>query len=461
MKKNYRYEKDSLGTKKIDNTKLWGAQTQRSLENFKIGSEKMPVEVIIAFGYQKKAAALSNMKLGKLDKLIGETIIKSCDQIINLRLINEFPLSVWQTGSGTQTNMNVNEVISNYSIKILKGKVGSKYPVHPNDHVNLSQSSNDTFPTVMHIACNELIENKLEKSVDFLIEELESKSKKFKNIIKIGRTHTQDATPITLGQEFSGYLHQIKKNKKRISIAKNELTYVVQGGTAVGTGINAPNNFDKVFCRNLSKLTKTLYRPSSNKFEGIASHDTMVNLSASLNLLAVSLFKITNDLRFLGSGPRAGLGELILPENEPGSSIMPGKVNPTQIEALSMACIQVMGNNSSVSIAGSQGHFELNAFKPVILINIIQSINLLSDSINSFVKNCLIEIKPNLKKIDNHLKNSLMLVTALNNHIGYDNAAKIAKKAYKENLTLKEAAIDLKLINEKDFDKLIQPKKMI
>ena len=461
MKKKYRIETDSLGEKKINYQRLWGAQTQRSLENFQIGNEKIPVEVITAFGYQKKAAALSNIKFGKINSKIGSAIIYACDQIINLKLLDEFPLSVWQTGSGTQTNMNVNEVISNVAIKKLKGKIGSKKPVHPNDHVNLSQSSNDTFPTVMHIACNELIEIKLIKSLKILIRELDAKSKKFKNIIKIGRTHTQDATPITLGQEFSGYFQQIKNNYERLINAKKELKFLAQGGTAVGTGINSPENFDLEFCKNLSLLTKNKYRPAKNKFESIASHDVMVNLSGTLNTLAVSLFKIANDIRFLGSGPRSGLGELILPENEPGSSIMPGKINPTQIEALTMVCTQVMGNHSTTTIAGSQGHFELNAFKPVILYNNLQSIHLLSDSINSFVKNCLKGIKPDINRIKIHLENSLMLVTALNEHIGYDNAAKIAKKAFKENLTLKEAAIKLDLINSNDFDKLVQPKKMI
>lgn len=457
----FRIEFDSLGKKKIESSKLWGAQTQRSLENFKIGNEKMANEVIIAFGYQKKAAAITNMQLGKLNSKIGNAIIDACNQIINLKLKNEFPLSIWQTGSGTQTNMNANEVISNYALKKLGGKIGSKTPVHPNDHVNLSQSSNDTFPTVMHIACNQLIEEKLIKSLNKLISILISKSKEFKNIIKIGRTHTQDATPITLGQEFSGYLKQIKNSLNRIMIAKKELLSLVQGGTAVGTGINAPKKFDKLFCKNLSKIIKNKYIPSSNKFEGIAAHDSIINLSGSLNSLAVSLFKITNDIRFLGSGPRSGLGELILPENEPGSSIMPGKVNPTQIEALSMVCAQVIGNHSTITFAGTQGHFELNAFKPVILHNTLQSIHLLSDSVQSFIDNCLKQIRPNNKKIKEHLDNSLMLVTALNEYIGYDNSAKIAKKAFNENLTLKEAALKLKLINENDFDRIVSPKKMV
>ncbi|MDC0192704.1 class II fumarate hydratase [Alphaproteobacteria bacterium] len=461
MKKKFRIEKDSIGNKKIESSCLWGAQTQRSLENFDIGREKIPNEVIIAIGYQKKAAALTNIQLGKLDNKIGKAIIAVCDQIINSNLNSQFPLSVWQTGSGTQTNMNANEVISNCAIKKLKGKMGSKTPVHPNDHVNLSQSSNDTFPTVMHIACNQIIEKKLINSLKKIKKILSNKNKIYKNIIKIGRTHTQDATPITLGQVFSGYLEQIKNNEKRILEAKKELKFVVQGGTAVGTGINAPKEFDKYFCKNLSKITKSIYKPASNKFEGIAAHDSLVNLSSALNGLATSLFKISNDIRFLASGPRAGLGEIILPTNEPGSSIMPGKVNPTQIEALSMVCLQVMGNNLTTTIAGSQGHFELNAFKPVIIYNIIQSLNLLSDSIDSFVEKCLIELKPNKKNIRENLLNSLMLVTALNDFIGYDNTAKIAKKAFKENLTLKEAAIKLKLIDIKKFDRIVQPKKMV
>ena len=461
MKKKFRIEKDSLGNKKIDNSRLWGAQTQRSLENFKIGREKMPKEIIVALGYQKKAAALTNIQLGKLNPKIGKAIIFACNQIISLKLVDEFPLSIWQTGSGTQTNMNANEVISNCAIKKLGGKIGSKKPVHPNDHVNLSQSSNDTIPTVMHIACNQLIEEKLINALKKLKKTLANKSKNYNDIIKIGRTHTQDATPITLGQEFSGYLEQIKNNEKRIIEGKKEIQIIVQGGTAVGTGINSPKNFDKFFCKHLSKLTKNDYKPASNKFEGIATHDSLVNFSGILNTLATSLFKISNDIRFLASGPRGGLGEIILPANEPGSSIMPGKINPTQIEALSMVCVQVMGNHSTITIAGSQGHFELNAFKPVIVYNVLQSINLLSDAINSFVDNSLKNLKPNRKKINEHLLNSLMLVTALNEHIGYDNATKIAKLAFKENITLKKAAIKLKLIDEKKFDQIVQPKKMI
>ena len=456
-----RIEIDTLGPKIIKATNLWGAQTQRSLENFNIGNEIMPKEIIIALGFQKKAAAMANIKFGKLDKKIGKAIIKVCDKIINSKLMDEFPLSVWQTGSGTHTNMNANEVIGNYAIKLLKGKIGTKNPVHPNDHVNLSQSSNDVFPTVMHIACTNATNDKLLKSLEDLIKEFKKKVKIFNKIIKIGRTHTQDATPLTLGQEFSGYLEQLINNKKRILLALKELSFLAQGGTAVGTGINSPKNFDKIFCKYLSQHTRYKYLPAKNKFESIAAHDSLVNFSSTLNSLAISLLKIGNDIRLLASGPRSGLGELLLPENEPGSSIMPGKVNPTQIEALTMVCIQIMGNHTAVSLAGSQGLFELNVYKPLIVYNVLQSINLLSDVMNSFNKNCLTGIKANRKRIQKNVNNSLMLVTALNKHIGYDKAARIAKKAFKENISLKEAAISLKLISEKEFDKIIQLKKMI
>ena len=461
MKNKKRIEFDSLGSKKIEKNRLWGAQTQRSLENFKIGNEKIPSELIIALGQQKKAAAEANIELGVIDKKMGTLISKACDDIINLKLIEEFPLSVWQTGSGTQTNMNANEVISNYIIKKLNGKIGSKKPIHPNDHVNLSQSSNDTFPTIMHVAINELSIKYLIPTLKDLIKEFEKKKKIFQNIIKIGRTHTQDATPITLGDEFSAFCTQLKACLKRIEISKSELRYLAQGGTAVGSGINAPKKFDKVFCKYLNKLTKDNYKPSQNKFESLASHDPLINFSNSLKTLSLSLLKIINDIRFLASGPRSGLGELILPANEPGSSIMPGKINPTQIEALSMVCVQVIGNSITVDIAGSNGHFQLNAYKPVIAFNIIQSVNLINDGIKSFNKNCLKGLKANKIMIDNHLNNSLMLVTALNKSIGYDNAAKIAKKAFDENLTLKEAALKLKLISEEEFDKIVDPKKMI
>ena len=461
MTNKKRTESDSLGIKKIDSKRMWGAQTQRSLENFKISNDKMPKEIIIALGMQKKAAALANQNLGLLNKNLSNAIVKACDQVINLNLLDEFPLSVWQTGSGTQTNMNANEVISNYAIKILKGKIGSKSPIHPNDHVNLSQSSNDTFPTIMHIAANELTDTKLIPAIKNLIKEFEIKTKSYSKIIKIGRTHTQDATPLTMGDEFSGYLHQIQNNYKRIVLAKRELNYLAQGGTAVGSGINAPKNFDKIFCKYLNKMTKNKYKPAVNKFEVIANHDSLVNFSNSINTLAISLFKILNDIRFLSSGPRSGLGEINIPANEPGSSIMPGKVNPTQIEALSMVCCQIMGNNLAVTQGGAQGHFELNAFKPLIIFNVINSINLMADGINSFNKNCLKDLSINKENIKKHLNNSLMLVTALNKYIGYDNAAIIAKKAYDENITLKEAAIRLKLVTSEEFDSIVDPKNMI
>ena len=461
MKNKKRIEFDSIGSKKIDKNKLWGAQTQRSLENFKIGKEKIPTELIIALGQQKKAAAEANIELGVLNKKLGSLIIAACNDIINLKLIEEFPLVIWQTGSGTQTNMNANEVISNYIIKKLRGKIGSKEPIHPNDHVNLSQSSNDTFPTIMHVAINELSIKELIPNLKNLIKEFHKKKKVFEKIIKIGRTHTQDATPITLGDEFSAFYTQLQSCLSRIEISQSELKYLAQGGTAVGSGINAPNKFDKVFCKYLNKLTKDNYKPAQNKFEALSSHDSLVNFSNSLKTLSISLLKIINDIRFLASGPRSGLGELTIPANEPGSSIMPGKVNPTQIEALSMVCVQVIGNSTTVDLAGSNGHFQLNTYKPVIAFNIIQSVNLLSDGIKSFNNNCLKGLKANKEIINNHLNNSLMLVTALNKSIGYDNAAKIAKKAFNENLTLKDAALKLKLISEKDFDKIVDPKKMI
>ncbi len=461
MKYKKRIEQDSLGPKKIDSNRLWGAQTQRSLENFRIGSEKIPEEIIVALGKQKKAAAQANVQLGRLSNKIGKQIIDASNQIINLKLLDEFPLSVWQTGSGTQTNMNANEVICNYILKKTNKKIGNQNFIHPNDHVNLSQSSNDTFPTIMHIAINELTTGELVPNIKKFIYELKIKKRSFKNIIKIGRTHTQDATPITLGDEFSAFLTQINSCLDRILSAKKELNFLAQGGTAVGSGINAPKNFDKVFCKYLNKMTKNTYKPSKNKFEAIATHDSLVNFSNSLKTLSIAILKIINDIRFLASGPRSGIGELEIPANEPGSSIMPGKVNPTQIEALSMVCAQVVGNSTTVDIAGSNGHFQLNTFKPVIALNIIQSVNILSDGIKSFNNNCLKGIKPNKKNIQNHLNNSLMLVTALNNYIGYDNAAKIAKKAFNENLSLKEAALKLNLIDEAEFDKIVDPKKMI
>lgn len=456
-----RQESDSFGAIEVPGDKYWGAQTQRSLENFKIGYEKMPKQLLRALGILKKAAALTNIQMGVLDPSLGEVIMRAADEVIEGKLDDHFPLVVWQTGSGTQTNMNINEVISNRSIEMLGGKLGSKVPVHPNDHVNYGQSSNDTFPTAMHIAAVTEICDNLIPSLQYLRKTMSKKSQEFKNIIKVGRTHLQDATPLTLGQEFSGYVTQIDFGIARIKNCLKHLYYLAQGGTAVGTGINTKIGFDKMFADNIAKITHKPFITAPNKFEALASNDAMVETSGALNVLAVSLMKIANDIRILGSGPRCGLGELILPENEPGSSIMPGKVNPTQCEAMTMVCAQVMGNNVAISIAGSNGHLELNVFKPVMIYNLLQSIWLLADVSRSFTDNCLKDIKANKQKINKFVQESLMLVTALNPHIGYDNAAKIAKKAYKEGVSLKEAAIDLKLLNEKQFDEWVRPEDMI
>ena len=461
MTNKKRIESDSLGNIKINKNKLWGAQTQRSLENFKIGSEKMPLEIIIALGKQKKAATQTNIELGVLNKKIGNQIISACNQIINLNLIDEFPLSVWQTGSGTQTNMNVNEVIANRAIEILGGKKGSKKPIHPNDHVNKSQSTNDVFPTAMHIAIAIEAKKKLLPSLEILNKELKKKASQFKNIIKVGRTHLQDATPLSLGQEFSGYQSQLEACISRIKNALNEIYFLAQGGTAVGTGINSKKGFDKKIIKEIKKITKLPFKPAKNKFAALAAHDEIVNFSGTLNTTAVCLMKIANDIRFLGSGPRAGYGELILPANEPGSSIMPGKVNPTQSEAVTMVCVKVIGNHNGITMAGSHGHFELNVFKPLIAHNILQSIDLLSDSAKNFAIYCIKGTKANKLRIKEYLDNSLMLVTALAPYIGYDNSAKIAKSALKNNTTLKEEALKTGLINEKDYDKIVSPKKMI
>ena len=388
-----RIEKDTMGEMNLPDDSYYGAQTQRAFQNFQISSLKMPRPMIAAMALIKRSAAVVNYKLGSLDSNIKDAIVKSSDEVIQGKFDNQFIVDIYQTGSGTSSNMNTNEVIANRACEILKGKKGDKSLVHPNDHVNFGQSSNDVIPTAIHISTTIELLKRLIPELKLLKKSLSKKSKEFNKIIKIGRTHTQDATPITLGQEFSGYCEQIRKNKERIINAKKELAYVPQGGTAVGTGMNAPKNFDKIFCKILSKIAKKNYFPAKNKFESIAAHDSLVNLSGTLNTLSVSLLKITNDIRFLASGPRSGLGELQLPENEPGSSIMPGKINPTQIEAINMVCLKVMGNHSSTSLAGSQGHFELNALKPLIIYNIVQSMNLLSDAINSFNKNCLKKIK--------------------------------------------------------------------
>ena len=456
-----RIEKDTMGEIEVPIEKYWGAQTQRSIENFPIGNDVMPIQLIRALGIQKKSAALANISLGKLDPTIGQAIVEAAQEIIDGKFDDNFPLVVWQTGSGTQTNMNVNEVISNRSIELLGGKMGSKKPVHPNDHVNKSQSTNDVFPTAMHISIAIRTTEKLLPSLKLLNQELKKKSKEFNKIIKVGRTHLQDATPITLGQEFSGYYSQLTKCIKRIELALEEIYFLAQGGTAVGTGLNTRRGFDKKIVLELKKMTKLPFKASENKFAALASHDPIVNFSGTMNTTAVCLMKIANDIRFLGSGPRAGYGELILPENEPGSSIMPGKVNPTQCEAVTMVCVKVIGNHNGITIAGSHGHFELNVFKPLIIHNILQSINIMSDSTKSFANFCIKGLKADRKKIKKFLDNSLMLVTALSPKVGYDNAAKIAKKAYKNGTTLREEAIKSGLINEKEYDKIVDPKKMI
>ncbi len=456
-----REETDAFGKISVANDRYWGAQTQRSLKNFKIGGEKMPTPLIRALGVVKLAASSVNKDMGILPPKIANAIGKAASEIIKGKLDDHFPLVVWQTGSGTQSNMNANEVISNRAIEILGGKIGSKTPVHPNDHCNLSQSSNDTFPTAMHIAAAIEISNNLIPAMEKLSLSLENKSKEFNKIIKIGRTHLQDATPVTLGQEFSGYFSQINNGIERIKKSSNELLYLAQGGTAVGTGLNSKKGFDKKFALQCKKITGLPFKTSLNKFEALATHDTMIEVSGSLNTIAASLFKIANDIRLLGSGPRSGLGEIQLPENEPGSSIMPGKVNPTQCEAMTMLCLQVMGNHSTITMSGSQGHFELNVFKPVIAYNILQSIKLLGDGCLSFTSNCIDGIKPNKAKISELLNSSLMLVTALAPVIGYDNASKIAKTAHKNGTTLKEEAVRLGYINEAEYDKIVIPKKMI
>ncbi len=458
---NTRKETDSMGTMKVPADYYWGAQTQRSLQNFKIGSERMPVPLIRAIGIQKKAAALANMALGEIDNKIGNAIIVAAQEVIDAKLNDHFPLVVWQTGSGTQSNMNANEVIANRAIELLGGTIGSKDPVHPNDHVNKGQSSNDSFPSAMHIAAAEEIYNCLLPALGNLKKELDGKSDLFTDCVKIGRTHTQDATPLTLGQEFSGYSKQIEYGIERVENSLPRLHQLAQGGTAVGTGLNAKQGFAQLFAEEVSKITGLPFTSAENKFEALAANDAIIESSGALNTLSASLMKIANDIRFLGSGPRSGLGELLLPENEPGSSIMPGKVNPTQCEALTMVCAQIMGNHVAITVAGSNGHFELNVFKPVMIYNFLQSIRLMADASKSFAKNCIRGIQANHTKIREQLENSLMLVTALNPHIGYDNAAKIAKLAHTEGTTLKEAALSLGLLTEIEFDALVQPETMI
>ena len=457
----FRKEFDSIGSINVPSDKYWGASTQRSKKYFDIGDFLVRPVLIKSIAIIKKAAAIVNYKNKDLDKKISGAIIKASNEIIQGKMNDNFPLKVWQTGSGTQTNMNVNEVIANRAIEILGGKKGTKKPVHPNDHVNKSQSTNDVFPTAMHIAIALQTRDTLIPSLNNLNSELKKKVKQFNKIVKIGRTHLQDATPLSLGQEFSGYQSQLEKSIERIKNALNEIYFLAQGGTAVGTGINTRKNFDKKIVNEIKKNYKIPFKPAKNKFAALAAHDSIVNFSGTLNTTAVCLMKIANDIRFLGSGPRAGYGELILPENEPGSSIMPGKVNPTQCEAVTMVCVKVIGNHNGITMAGSHGHFELNVFKPLIIHNILQSIKILSDSTSSFAKYCVSGIKADKNRIKELLDNSLMLVTALTPKIGYDNAAKIAKKALKNKTTLKYETLKSGLINEKEYNKIINPKKMI
>jgi len=457
----FRKEYDSIGKINVPSEKYWGASTERSKKFFDIGEVYVQKILIKSIAIIKKAAAIVHKREKQINTKIANSIIRASNEVISGKLESNFPLKVWQTGSGTQTNMNVNEVIANKAIEFLGGKLGSKKPVHPNDHVNKSQSTNDVFPTAMHIAIATETKNKLLPSLNLLNKELKNKVKKFKKIIKVGRTHLQDATPLTLGQEFSGYQSQLEDCINRIKNSVEEIYFLAQGGTAVGTGINTKKNFDKKICQEISKLTKIKFKPSKNKFASLAAHDSIVNFSGTLNTTAVCLLKIANDIRFLGSGPRAGYGELTLPANEPGSSIMPGKVNPTQSEAVTMVCVKVIGNHTGITIAGSQGQFELNVFKPLIAHNILQSIDLISDSSKNFAKYCVKGIKANINKIQKDLDNSLMLVTALAPKIGYDKAANIAKKALKNNTTLKTEVLKSGLMNEKEYKKIVDPKKMI
>ncbi len=460
MVKTTRTETDTFGPIEVDATKYWGAQAQRSLQNFKIGWEKQPLAVVRALGIVKRAAAEANMDLGKLDPKIGEVIVKASQEVIEGKLDAHFPLVVWQTGSGTQSNMNANEVISNRGIEMMGGELGSKKPIHPNDHVNMSQSSNDTFPTAMHIACAEEITHRLLPALQQLRNALNDKAHAWKHIIKIGRTHTQDATPVTLGQEFSGYTQQLDNGIRRIEQTLPDLMQLAQGGTAVGTGLASPVGFAEKVAERIAAITHMKFTSAPNKFEALAAHDAMVMTHGAITTVAMSCFKIANDIRFLGSGPRAGLGELSLPENEPGSSIMPGKVNPTQSEALTQVAVQIHGNNAAMSFAGSQGHFELNVFNPVMAYNFLQSVRLLADAAVSFTENCVVGIEPRLDNIAKGLANSLMLVTPLKEKYGYDRAAKIAKTAHKNGTTLREEAI-MDGIPADDFDAIVKPENML
>ena len=457
----YRKEKDSMGEIEVPDEKYYGAQTQRSINNFKIGGERFQREFIRAYGIIKKAAAKVNSSAGKLDNKIATAISEASDEVINGDLDKHFPLVIWQTGSGTQSNMNFNEVISNRAIEILGGTKGTKDPIHPNDHVNMSQSTNDTFPTAINIAVVQLVTNELIPELEKLEKTFIKQSKEFDSIVKLGRTHLQDATPLSLGQEFSGYSSALNHGIKRIKNSLESCYELAIGGTAVGTGINSFKGYAEDVAKEISSITNLPFKTAENKFEALGAQDCIVELSGSLKTIAGSLFKIANDIRWLASGPRSGIGEIIIPSNEPGSSIMPGKINPTQCEAMTMVCTQVMGNDTTITIAGASGNFELNVYRPVLAYNIIQSIRLLSDATNSFRKNCVEGIKPNKERINENLYNSLMLVTALNSHIGYDKAAEVAKKAYKDNTSLREAIITLGYMSGEDFDKLVQPEQMI
>ncbi len=456
-----RTETDSFGPIDVPADKYWGAQTQRSLQNFKIGTEILPRPMIRALAIVKKAAALANVELKQLDAPLGDAISKAADEVMSGKLDDHFPLKVWQTGSGTQSHMNINEVLSNRAIEMLGGVMGSKKPVHPNDHVNRGQSSNDSFPTAMHIAAAETVTHDLIPALTELHNALDAKAREFHSIIKIGRTHLQDATPVTLGQEFSGYATQMKNSIARVKNALPHIHELAQGGTAVGTGLNAAPGFATLFAKKVADITTLPFVTAPNKFEALATHDALVELSGALNTVAVSLMKIANDVRLLGSGPRCGIGEISLPENEPGSSIMPGKVNPTQSEAMTMVAAQVMGNHTTVTIGGATGHFELNVFKPVIAFNVLQSIRLLADACVSFTHNCVVGIEANTDRIHKLLYESLMLVTALNPHIGYDNAATVAKKAHHDGTTLREACVALGVLSGDDFDRLVKPETML
>ena len=461
MKRGFRRETDSMGSIRVPANRYWGAQTQRSLENFRIGDEPMPAPLIRAFGIQKKAAAQTNMTLGRLDQTLGWAIVTAAGEVVDGKLDDHFPLVVWQTGSGTHTNMNLNEVIANRAIELLDGVIGSKDPVHPNDHVNMGQSSNDSVPTAMHIAVAQEVHQVLLPGLETLNKALEGRAARFKDVVKIGRTHLQDATPLTLGQEFSGYAAQIGAGITRVHNSMSQIYQLAQGGTAVGTGINAAPGFEAAFCAAVEKITRLPFVPVPNKFYALAAHDALVNLSGKTNSIAASLMKIAGDIRLMASGPRAGFGEIVLPANEPGSSIMPGKVNPSQAEAVAMVAAQVIGNHVTITVAGASGQLELNVFKPVIAYNLLQSIRLLGDAARSFAEHCVVGIEADTDRIDDLLHRSLMLVTALSPHIGYDKAAEVAKKAHAEGTSLKAAALALGHVGAEDFDRWVRPEDML